>query len=220
MEIEINIYHKQKKLFNPHEHQPRIFVYGAGSIGSHTLIGLAKVGFKNITVFDFDKVEKDNLPAQFYSIGYSNDSKVAEISRMAEFMTGTRINAVLDKITEEFSPIVEMNSIHILAFDNIEARKNIFSKLIDFPVYLIDGRIGGFNFEKYTLKMDDAINREHYSKTLEGEFAEQDCGEKCLWAVNSLIASKIIADVIKITQGKEFKYMLKGNLMGDLMIGR
>lgn len=219
-----DIYFKQKALFNPHDraNQRKIIVYGAGSIGSHVVVGLAKCGFKDITVIDFDTIEESNLPAQFYNQTQSHveSMKVSSLYNMVKTMVGNEIIPIQDKITEKSNLNIQNGTIHILAFDNIEGRKIVLDKLKDYPVHLIDGRIGGFNIEKYYINMLDENTYREYAKTLEGEFSELECGEKALWSVNSLIASKIIADVIKLTKGIKPTYEYKTNILDDLAIVR
>lgn len=233
MSEEKDIYFKQVKMFNPTEHNLKVFVYGAGSIGSHVVVGLAKIGVKDITVYDFDEVEEDNFPAQFFPhlqtidttggilkevsvTDLPNKSKLRVLNDLTHQMTRTTFNEVHGKIDTSFKPNISMNSIHILAFDNIEARKIVLSKLDGFPVHIIDGRIGKFNYEKYYMYGMNVP--EEYKKTLEGVFSELECGEKCLWSVNSLISSKILADVIKISKGDKPVYMLLGNAMSDNVV--
>lgn len=216
-----NIHFKQEKLLNPQTEQAKVHVYGAGSIGSHVIMGLAKIGIKDITVYDFDTLEESNIPAQFYSINQAQkqQTKTESIKQLTESFTGATITTHNQKINENFNPEIQTDSVHILAFDNIEARKIIATKLNGFPTHLIDGRIGSFNYEKYYTRTDsDAY--EQYLKTLEGEFTELQCGEKTLWAVNGLLASKIIGDVIKIIKKKTPSKQVKGNLMSEQTIVR
>lgn len=234
-----NIYCKQTKLLdstNEEISERKIIVYGAGSGGSHITIGLTKLGFKNISVIDFDNIEENNLPAQFYNayeenkdeegfsdiekIDYDNIKrpKVEQLGWLTKIMTGTEINIVNAELTEKSDLDVEMGSIHICCLDSIEARKLVFEKLKGYPVHFIDGRIGGFNAEKYYVDMMNDKMITNYEKSLEGTFSELECGEKCLWAVNSLISSKILADVIKIVKGQIPNMIFKTNLMGDVEI--
>jgi molybdopterin/thiamine biosynthesis adenylyltransferase len=215
--MEDDIYFKQRKLFNPHDSKLKVYVYGAGSIGSHVVIGLAKLGIKDITVIDYDKVEQSNVPAQFYKYddrGY----KVHDLHSMVKNMTKVEIKFGQVKVNENFVPSVEQSSIHIIAFDNIEGRKILIDKLEGFPVHIIDGRIGGFNWEKYYLNAREDLTE--FKKTLEGTFSELECGEKCLWLVNAMISSKILADVVKLSKGTRPSYMCKGNAMADLVISK
>ena len=216
---ETDTFFKQSKLYNPHKHKPKIHVYGAGSIGSHVVIGLAKIGITDITVYDFDIVEESNIPAQFFAKRQAETKmfKTESIQYLTEYMTGIQIKTENIKIDEKFQPQISIDTIHILAFDNVEARRIIAEKIKDYPVYLIDGRIGGYNYEKYCLQATSPAY-ETYLKTLDGEFTELECGEKCLWVNNSLIASKIISDVIKLAQGKQPSPQVKGHALSDVVI--
>jgi len=209
-----DIYFKQAKLFNPHENQMNCFVYGAGSIGSHVVMGLAKIGIKNITVYDFDEIEDSNIPAQFYKME-SKGLKVDCLKKIVKEFTGIDIEIESKKIEEDFSPVISLNSIHIVAFDNIEGRKLLIEKLKDFPVVMIDGRIGGFNYQKYNIRCDNDKEVEDYLKTLDGEFSELECGEKCLWVVNSMISSLIVSDIIRLIKKQDVSFLTIGNIMSD-----
>jgi len=212
-----NIYYKQEKLYDATSNNPKIIVYGAGSIGSHVVVGLAKIGVRDITVYDYDVLEESNLPAQFYN-ATSTGLKTEALRKITQEMTGTEIVGVNEKISPESIITPTFGSIHILAFDNIEARHIIFNKLKGFPVFLIDGRIGGFQYEKYCITCSDEHDVQAYEKTLEGNFSEQECGMKCLWAVNGLIAAKIIGEVLKIVQKQKPIYAEVGYLLDTITL--
>jgi len=215
-----DIYYKQKLLYDPIKDQPEIFVYGCGSIGSHVIIGLAKTGFKNITIYDYDIVEDSNLPAQFYKITDIGNKKIDAIRNIAiSMIPDINIEAENIKINSEFNPNVSKDSIHILCFDNIKARKILTKSLLDFPVFIIDGRIGAFNVEKYSFLGTDKDQYKKYFKTLEGKFSELKCGEKTLWPVNSYIASKIIVDVLKYIKNEKTRFSHITNIKGDIILG-
>ena len=209
------IYSKQDKLFKPDEFQPKIFVYGIGSLGSHVVMGLAKVGFKDITVYDFDTVEPSNVPAQFYDIT-SFGKKTDELKRLVKQMTGIDINIEDVKIDETFQPNLSVNSIHMNCVDDMNTFRLIYNKLKGFPIIMFDGRVGGFNYQKYYVNMMEDNTK--YEKTMEGEFSELQCGEKCLWIVNSRLSSLIVTDVIKLSKDKIPSKTVVGNVMSDICI--
>jgi len=45
-----------------------VTVIGAGGIGAATVVALAKTGFENITVYDFDTIGEHNLPNQLLPV--------------------------------------------------------------------------------------------------------------------------------------------------------
>lgn len=221
MEVKKDIYFKQKLLYNPEEDQPRIFVYGCGSIGSHVITGLAKTGFKDITIYDYDSVEDSNIPAQFFGIKHIGEKKIEAIADVvSQFVPDIEINKEEVKIDGEFIPELSKDSIHILCFDNIEARKILSEMLFGYPLLIIDGRIGSFNIEKYTFLGTNKNLCKDYSKTLEGEFSKLKCGEKTLWPVNAYIGSKIVADVLKYIKNEELRFSHITNLKGDVVLGK
>lgn len=217
-----DIYFKQKLMFDPsNSMQPRIIVYGCGSIGSHVIMGLAKTGFNNISAIDYDEVEESNIPAQFYSYKHIGMKKIEAIKDLVKYMHNVDIQIEEIKVDGAYTPGYEQNSVHIICFDNIESRKILVEKLQGFPLLIIDGRIGAFNAEKYSFIGTEEKLYNKYMKTLEGEFSELECGEKTLWSVNAYIASKIIVDVLKFVKNEKnnIRFSHITNIKGDIIIG-
>lgn len=218
---ELNIFFKQQNLFDPVSTQPTFHVYGAGSIGSHVVYGLAKTGFTNIEVYDFDTVESSNIPAQHYVLADSGIKKIDALAAHIRHAIGTTITThdvffTPENVQSHVSRA--LNSIHIIAFDNIEARKLIAESLYGYPVILIDGRIGGFSYTIYNIDCSKPGQMNRYKVTLEGLFSEQLCGEKCLWGVNALISSHILGNIFLILRQKEYPFVINGNFLAKQLI--
>jgi len=214
-EKKMSKYFKQEALFNPEiEGLQPIHIYGIGSIGSHLALSLAKTGYKNITVYDYDTVELSNTPAQQYKPSQNGMLKTQALKNTVEEATGTTISTENIKITTSFQIENTIGSIHIICFDNIESRQLIYDKLKNSNCHLIDGRIGGFQYEIYTIKGKNT----KYENSLEGEFKELTCGEKCLYGVNSLISSKITGQVINISKNRKNPYKVIGHLLDQTQI--
>lgn len=213
---------KQEMLFNPDTEDKRpVIIYGAGSIGSHTAVALAKTGFKDITVYDYDEVEPGNVPAQMFRIEDADNKKkkTDALKEIVRSFTGLELNTRFMKIEEDFMPNVAIGVVHVLALDNIETRKLIYQRLVGFPVYLIDGRIGSFNYELWNVKMNgDKRFIDAYEQSLEGEFVELVCGEKCLYPVNSMLAAMITESCIMINKDRRPLVYQRGRLMSDIKI--
>ena len=215
--MENDIYWKQNKMYNPKDDkQPAIHVYGCGSIGSHTVMALAKIGFKDIHVYDYDKVEEDNIPAQFFCL-MSEGLKTDALYALVKDFTEIDITVHNGKIDEKFEPDTAIDAIHILAFDNMEARKIVYNKLKGYPIHLLDGRIGGWSYEIYYVDCSNSKNPK-YERSMEGEFSNDECGLKTLWIVNSTISAKIVSYVLKIVKDADVPSVLKGNMMSEIMI--
>ena len=73
---------RQNRILNPDECYSNIHIIGAGSTGSFIALNLAKMGMKNIIVYDFDKVEEPNIPNQFYRIKDVGKYKVTALKQI------------------------------------------------------------------------------------------------------------------------------------------
>ena len=127
-------YMRQTDIFNPINQIFNIIILGAGSLGSIITFNLAKLGFNNIEVYDFDIVKNFNIPNQIYRIKDINKSKVEALSEIIEEFCNVKINIKNIKVdlTTKFSN--SLNNIFILTFDTLEERK-IFLNIFDSQAY-------------------------------------------------------------------------------------
>ncbi len=188
---------RQVRIFNPDTQKSKIHVIGAGSTGSYTTLILAKLGFNNITVVDFDEVEEHNIPNQFYRVSDIGKPKVEALQEMVKDFTGTEINIENVRIDDDYEFDLELNSIIVFCLDNMETRKLIYEKIKEFPVKIVDTRMGGEGYQIYTVNLSIGEEREKFKKALDGVTAETVCGEKSvIYTINS-IASET-ANIIKM----------------------
>lgn len=222
-----DIHFKQTDLYDPdNDAQPSIHVYGAGSIGSHTILSLAKTGFRDITVYDFDHVERGNTPAQMYALDDVDEDKLDAIKERVELHTSYVPDTLAGDVTDYDMTGLDATSgsIHVLALDNIEARKHLVRKLKDMPVHVLDGRIGGWKYELYySGECDSNADNALINDYSEDNFADIECGRKCLYGVNAHIASLITSYIVRIAQRDRDApdtYMRKGHFLSDTEITR
>ena len=60
----------------------KVKVFGVGSIGSNLIKQLALVGFKDITGYDFDTVDEDNIGSQEFRIEHVGMKKTEAIQKL------------------------------------------------------------------------------------------------------------------------------------------
>lgn len=101
-----------------------ISVIGAGAVGSLTVWALARTGFDDITVYDFDKVEPENQNCQVYGRGDVGKFKVDALAERIEAETGIRLKVHRERYTAESAPL---RGVVITAVDNMAARKAIWA---------------------------------------------------------------------------------------------
>jgi molybdopterin/thiamine biosynthesis adenylyltransferase len=191
-------YSRQHALFD-HEKVGRIpiTIVGAGSIGSFTCLMLAKVGFSNITVVDFDTVEEHNLPNQFFPLDSVGKLKTHALQGMIKVFTGVDIRVH----SQRFNDTV-LEGVVIMAVDKMDVRQEIFKVFFksDNCLGFIDARMGGLEFRVFTITHDTMDRWIWYP---DGEAVQERCGERSIIYNVGCVSSIVTAQVCRLVQGKE-----------------
>lgn len=101
----------------------KVNMIGVGGLGSPTAICLAKMGVKDITVFDPDVVDNHNVPNQMYSV---NDVGSYKVDAISNYCAGFGAN--VDGRKEEFIS-QSLSGLVIVSVDSMKARKQIWNSL-------------------------------------------------------------------------------------------
>jgi molybdopterin/thiamine biosynthesis adenylyltransferase len=78
----------------------KVVVVGVGALGSHVVQFLRNVD-ADITVVDFDRVERKNVASQFHAKASVGKGKVAGLKQTMNFLFGKKINTVPHKLVED-----------------------------------------------------------------------------------------------------------------------
>lgn len=157
----------------------RITIIGAGAIGSFAALSLAKMGFTNLTVIDFDDVDIVNMSCQFYGFQDIGKPKVDALKHNIEAMTGghTKVMAINEKWEGQTFP-----GIVVSAVDSLETRKAIWeAHLFSFQTkYIIDPRMGAEVASLYVMNPHNDRDRKTYPKSLtsDDEAVQLPCTQK------------------------------------------
>lgn len=77
----------------------RVGIAGAGGLGSNCALHLVRVGFENLTIVDFDRVEPANLDRQFYFLDQVGMDKVEALKiNLCRINPGLNLKIVKKKI--------------------------------------------------------------------------------------------------------------------------
>lgn len=141
-----------------------VMVGGAGGIGSWLTFFLARAGFKPF-LFDFDSIEEHNLGGQLFRHSDVGKAKVSAVSQIVKDFCGQEINAFPERINER-SP---SHHFTFSAFDNMKARKDLFScwkrSITNCPVtpIFIDGRLESEQLQIFCVTPEnmEEYEREH-----------------------------------------------------------
>lgn len=179
----------------------RIVVVGAGAIGSFVVLSLAKMGFQNITVYDFDTVEPENIGAQFYPVSAIGKYKTEALSDLVYSFTGTIIQSVPCKIDKKD----EINcDIFISAVDSMEVRRMLFED-VALAKWFIDPRMGAEYANMAVVNAQDRDSRADYVRTLysDAEAVQERCTAKTTIYTVLLIAGQVAKAVKDIATGNQ-----------------
>lgn len=110
----------------PKEDTP-IVVGGAGGIGSWLTLLLARANF-NPVVYDFDRVEEHNMGGQLVSKSNVGDYKVTALQDVLVHFADTRGTMLSERFDKNSMQAHYMFS----AFDNMQARKDMFTSWCDY----------------------------------------------------------------------------------------
>lgn len=204
---------RQAEIIPDKVHSTQITVIGAGAVGSFTVLSLAKMGFNNITVYDFDKIDEENMNCQFYRHTDIGRPKVEALQELVYAFTGQKItvhNKRITKADEMFTNIV------ISAVDSMEVRK-LIAETIHYK-HLIDPRMGAEYAVMFAIG-EDLNQRANYIKHMytDTDAVHERCTAKATMYTVNLLAGQICKAVKDITTGsayiKNFDWNIKNNTL-------
>lgn len=175
-----------------------ITIIGAGGIGSFTVLGLVKMGFTNITVYDFDSVSTPNVGTQLYGERQVTLSKTEALKNVIALCGDA--NA---RITTRGRYLGgRIDGIMIVAVDSMAERKKIWASMIgtDNFVYCtayIDARMGAEHINFYAINPTSHTERAVYQATLydDTQALQEPCTARATVYTGFLVAGLICKTV-------------------------
>ena len=191
---------------------------GVGGIGSWTSLLLSRISTSiRINLYDDDKVEVVNLAGQMFSSNQVGLYKVYAAQEVIRHFSGTYCNASTFRITPT-SNIYD--KIIICGFDNMEARKLLYSKWKALAksfstaqqgeFLFIDGRMNAEEFQIFSITGDDDYNMKRYEEEFlfsDAEVAPAVCSYKQTTYCASMIASFIINSLVNFLSNQNLENM-------------
>lgn len=192
----------------------KITVVGAGAIGSFTVLALAKMGYTDITVYDFDTVEPENMNCQFYPVNTIGMYKVDALKAMIATFTGVEITVHNKEVKDD---LIFIGDFLICAVDSMKVRKMLFESCWGTAV-LIDPRMGAeYATMEVVLQSDDKTS---YSKSLysDDEAVQERCTAKSTIYTVMLISGQIAKAVKDISTCNNFVANLDWSIRDNAML--
>lgn len=110
----------------------KIGIAGAGGLGSNCAFNLARVGFKNFKIVDFDVIDHSNLNRQFYFSRQVGEEKVKALKDNLESINpDVSIEALCTKIEKtNIKDVFAECDIVVEAFDKAEEKSMLLEELL------------------------------------------------------------------------------------------
>lgn len=164
------------EFFNAAEYKHSYHIIGCGAIGSHMCEELARIGIREIHIYDFDTVSAHNITNQMFM---EEDIGMLKVDACEQMMKRINPEIIVHKHPKGLEEPYTVNGICIMCVDNIDLRKkivkaNYYNKyctaLLDFRMRLTDAQhyfaAGNNQFEKDTmLATMDFTHEEAHSAT-------------------------------------------------------
>jgi len=178
-------------------------ILGCGAIGSSAAIQLARMGAKQFLLYDFDKVEIQNIGVSHYVVRDIRKPKVkalkAHILDISPDINVMDVNSRFE-VFEDTGP----NTVVILAFDNMSSRKEAAIKILKSkrkPFLFIDGRMGAEHYQQYTF-LNPKLSNYLKSWYSDEDGSSEPCNAKATSYCSNMAGSFICNQVSKaITHG-------------------
>lgn len=192
-----DLFLRQLDIIHPNQLTMRIVIIGAGGIGSWTALVLAKMGCSDLTIFDDDNIEPQNVGCQFYVEKEIGDQKVTTLAGRVTETTGVVCTAQPEQVTAENVDYLKRFDYVIGAVDNIETRKLIFDGLKGTNVTYIDGRMSAEIVQVFTTRMNNPESITFYEDSLfpADEAEEAPCTAQAV-AYNCFMVAGTIGSII------------------------
>jgi molybdopterin/thiamine biosynthesis adenylyltransferase len=206
-------FHRQTGILTQEDlNRHRYTVIGAGGLGSPLAVLLAKLGVRDLTVWDDDVVGEENLASQFYRLADVGRPKVEALRDICQAFAGVELVAT----PMRFDGLPATNGIVITAVDSMAARREIWQRDIRYnagvPLYL-DARMGGQEGRVYSVAPchPDAVDRYEASLYGDDEAFALPCTARAI-AYNTAFLAGLIASQIQ-------KYVSGRTVQPELLVG-
>lgn len=203
---------KLLEFFDASKVRERINVIGCGAIGSHVCEQLARLGFSNVHLYDFDKVEAHNITNQMFTQEQLGMYKVDACKQMMVAINSDLKTTVSTHIEGLVSPYT-LDGYILLCVDNIELRRDIVKSnrynpmvkaIMDFRMRLTDAQYYCARRTKQQ-EMDSLLMSMDFThEEATAATPKSACGyELSVIYTVKIIVSVGIANLVKLCQGAE-----------------
>jgi len=186
--------------------QRRVDVIGVGATGSKVALSVAKLGVKNLHVWDGDKVESGNLANQVYAQGHVGQPKVAALTLVVNEATGLTVTP-----HDFWKGERGLGDVVFMMADSMRTRKELYQAIRMNPNtrMVVDSRMGSDQAQLYSYRPGRREDLEFYESTLfDDDAAEVEvsaCGTSIsVGPTSDIISGMAVWSLIRLANDGDF----------------
>ena len=181
----------QQKNYFPRECIPPVTIIGAGAIGSNIALMLARMGARDITVYDDDAIDSHNIAPSAYGSNDFARAKVEALHALIERNTEVSITPKRAMYAGE-----KLKGTVIVCVDSMSARKLVWEKVKKNPLVdiVIDTRTAEKFWQVFAIEPCKPADIAHYEYFLtydDADTAQQTCGLHGIIFVSLAVAAEV-----------------------------
>ena len=202
-------YVRQAEVFNRETFNMPVHIIGVGATGSWVALQLAKMGVKDITIWDFDHVEEHNVPNQLFDM---SDIGLPKVEALNAKMTPSRSSGNITVKNERFVPGMPLAGVVFNLVDSMKARKEIWEQSIKYKPnvkLLIETRMSARGGYIYTIRPMERAHIKRYENTLYSDVESETsfCGvSQSIVATAVQLSSMAVWQMINYAANGEPRY--------------
>ena len=167
------------------------------------MVSLAKTGFENIEVYDFDTIEAHNFPNQLLPFWVGDQdtmswNKATALFHLVHDLADVQITPRMERYVDQ-----PLGEIVISAVDSLEVRRSIWAQVTNSldTLFYLDGRMAITSMDLYAVDMLDEAAIARYEPTLAGEAEELPCTARATMFNAFIIAGHLTALLVAWLNG-------------------
>lgn len=210
-------YSRQHNIFDREAFNKTVNVVGAGATGSWVVIMLAKLGVKDVHIWDFDIVENHNIPNQAFSVLDIDKPKAVANKTNAKLFGGVEYTAHNEAVTGN----TVLEGIVFILTDTMSSRAEIFKEALKLKPNIdlvIETRMGLDMCRIYNVNPMDLKQIKEYEKTLytDEEAETSFCGTSQSVVTTAMTTASIaVRQMLNFNNGIEIPNEILYDMSGD-----
>jgi molybdopterin/thiamine biosynthesis adenylyltransferase len=211
---------RQLDLFAPSNFKKSVTVIGVGATGSYIAYLLAKMGCRDISVFDHDEIENHNLPNQIFGLNDMGVKKVEALQRRIFTDCG-----IVIKPHAKLFERGELSGIVFVCTDTMKSRAQIWHESVKYKLgvdLMIEMRMAAEGGQIYAIKPSMPRQIAAYEKTLfkDEEAEESPCSRRAIAPTVATVAGMSVFTLINYVNSKPFYNEVTISLMPPILISK